>query len=576
MLKIEALASQIKEVITSNNISLISTSTGSGKTMYVPTLAYKISNNTVYVLMPRVIMAQQAARGVVALGLLQPHEVGIMTSKIKNYNSASKVVFCTEGSFLNSGVINKMKNGDYICVDEIHEAGSLTTAILHMAKDWVKNFGVNVILLSATVDVEKYKNYYRGFSFGSVNEPESPRPYPVTSIVVDDPIKACYEAYYEGGRVLIGTAGKPDIEQYINGFKAIDKNVKVFPVHGELEIEQVNEAMGHEGPAIFVATNILQSGITINQLTHLYVDGYGNRIENRNGISSLVRYELSQAEMKQWAGRIGRTCSGTQFITADEQNKVRQVCPDAEILRSPLMETYASMLQWGIQMENVELIDQPNQDNIISAKNALEKLKITKEGSITSFGQSVLSHGVGVRAGVIIQIGQILQIQNIALKINAIERIGHPFRNYNKKSQKDKIYYSDFVYWIDEIENIIRQLGYHVNQMDHTAFDQYCTKNGIFRRNLTKLMHEFEKIDNMYSDNSGQDKKIKALLYIANLDRIVSDNVVDNIYVGKSNKSKVVTEKYMFGNIISIGRNTFIEGVTTINEEEKNLFDQLL
>lgn len=572
MLKIEVFSNEIQQLLENNKVNLISTSTGSGKTMYVPWLAHQISQSCVFILMPRVIMAQQAARGVVALGLFKPSEVGILTGKVKKYiPKQTKVCFCTEMSFLNSKLVDKMEEGDFVVIDEIHEAKASTAAILHFSKNWLE-VGKNIILLSATVDIEKYKNYYEGFSFGSLNEPESERPYKVVQIESNDPLKACYEAAKEGGRILIGTAGKPEIEVYTKKINQYGKDVKVFPLHGELEVEESDAALSYEGPCIYIATNIVQSGVTLDKLTHLHVDGYGNRIESLNGVSKLTKYLLSEAEMKQWRGRIGRMCDGIEFLDP-ATNVVREKMPTAEILISPLMETYATFLKMGIAMDDIQLIDQPNSKAIQVAKTALEKLHIVSNGSITTFGQKVLSLGIGVRSGIIESVGETLQIQNFAAKVNTIDQIGHPFRNFYQRSLEPQ--YSDYVYWIDIIEDFIMRYGYNVSQLDYIQFEEECTKKGIFRKNLNKIIKTFKNIDEQYENIVPSEKKIKCLLYISNLDRIVVNGWLNDTYIVLSNKSVIQKLDICFGNIVSIGNKTFIEGATSISLEEKEIFDKL-
>ena len=574
MLKIEVFSEEIQQLLETNKITLISTSTGSGKTMYVPWLAHQISGNCVFVLMPRVIMAQQAARGVVALGLFKPGEVGILTGKVKKYNPGqTRICFCTEMSFINSGLIDKMAEGDFVVIDEIHEAKASTAAILQFSKKWVEA-GKKLILLSATVDIEKYQTYYEGVSFGSLNEPESERPYKVLQIEHNEPLKACYKAAKEGGRILIGTAGKPEIEIYTKKINQYGKDVKIFPLHGELEVEETDAALSYKGPCIYIATNIVQSGVTLDKLTHLYIDGYGNRIESLNGVSKLTRYLLSEAEMKQWRGRIGRTCDGIEFVDPATKGVVREKMPTAEILISPLLETYATFLKMEIAMDDIELIDQPKKEAIEVAKTALEKLRIVSNGSITPFGQKVLSMGIGVRSGIIETVGETLQIQNFAAKVNVIDQIGHPFRNFYQRPAQNQ--FSDYVYWIEIIEDFIMRYNYEVSHLDYPQFEEECSKKDIFRRNLTKIMRAFQKIDEQYENIVPSEKKVKCLLYISNLDRIVVDGWLDDEYIMLSNKSVIQRKSVFFGNIISIGNKTFVEGATSISIEEKAIFDQLL
>lgn len=580
MFKIDFYSETITSLISNNEITIISTSTGSGKTMRVPQLAHKISNKTVYCTMPRVVMAREASRGAKKLVFDGQNDVGLMTGR--GDIRGTKVVYCTEGSFVGRNIIKTMEKGQILCIDEIHEQGALTTLTLHLVKQYIAEKGIKVVLLSATVDMERYVSYFRNdFKVGTLNVPDSERPFQNKISYTDNPVMEVVNKVYEtGGRGLIGVAGKGDINNMIKDIARYNRALKVFPIHGEVEQEDIDFALKYAEPCIYVATNVLQSGVTVEGLNVAYFDGIGNRMETANGQSKLMSYQLSQAEMKQWFGRIGRTCHGDIFLDkSEEQNfSSRPVMPTAEILLTPLTDIYMLFLRYGVDMETATLIDAPTNDAIKAAKKTLETLRIIKGGKFTTFGQKVQAHNSDIRGGILCTVGDTLGIANTVRKINAIDYIGHPFRNSNRLAINQDVCYSDFMIYIDLIENIILQFGYNLHQSDFEQFKSFCEEKNIFRKNLTKIMRMFEKIDNEYNDTNLSPKVVKCALYFANLDRIFHNGHNEDIgWFSKSAKSYVTTEDYTFGLPTVLGHRTkFLEGVTTISQEEKNLFDTLL
>lgn len=575
--KINAFESEIKNSIEDNQVTIISTPTGSGKTMAVPYWAYQLTGQRVFCLVPRVVMARQAGKNAVKLVWENAADVGYMTGRGNKHGH--RVIYATEGSYIAREIGLEAPAGSVLCIDEVHEQGAMTEATMFLTRKWIES-GLKIVILSATMDCSKYADFYSEFSVGVVDMPDSERPYQLEFQTIDNPVKACVEAAQNGGRVLIGVQGKANIDGFIGQIEKLDKNIKVFGFHAEIENEDQDAAISYQGPAIYVATNVLQSGVTIPNLTHGYFNGIGKQIENVAGVGKLKEYLLSEAEMTQWYGRIGRNCDGVIFQTEMEANIKREKMPKAEIQMIPLEDITLQFAQYGIDISKAELLNKPSETSINAAVKSLAKLKLFKEGKLTSFGKDVIKEGAGVRGSIMINVGKKFGIENTMRKIQAIDYIGHPFRKTAAGffNGLDKEYgYSDYMVWLKAIENIIFEYGYKVSNLDYPLFKEKMEKADVFRRNLTKIMKAFEAIDETCQDSAFSHKKVKVALYMANLDRIVVNRYCESkaMYVDPSFKSIVEAKEVYFGNIVSIGA-TFIEGLTTISAKEKQDFDILL
>lgn len=580
MFKIEKIKSEVIASLKNNQVTIISTPTSSGKTMSVPAWAAEISGSKVYCLVPRVIMARQASVGASLLVFKNEYDVGYMTGRGDVFGK--KVIYATEGSYIARKIGEKSFAGSILCIDEVHEQGAITEAALHLAKDWIRK-GMKLAVLSATMDCGKYADYYSEFSTQIITLPETERKFQLEFETVSNPLKAIAEAAMSGERCLVGVEGKGEIEKAIKDLQFFIPNneVPIFPFHAEMENEDQDMAINYKGAAIYVATNVLQSGITIPFLSRGYFNGKGKRIEDKRGIATLCRYSLSQAEMTQWFGRIARDCKGLIYQTTYEAQEFqyREKMPTAEIQLIPLEDIMLQFFAYDIDMETAELLNKPSMKNIKSAKKTLEKLLLIRDNELTSYGKSVIAKGAGVRGGILVNAGETLGIENTMRKIQAIQYIGHPFREtpaYFFKNYND-YNYSDYIVWLKAIEDVIMEYGYKVSSLDYERFKEEMEKVNVFRRNLTKLMKAFQKIDEECTDQMFSHDAVKCALYMANRDRLVVDGYLEDVgYIDKSFKSATKTEKYYFGDIVSVGRSTFIEAATTISEEEKNKFQELL
>ena len=143
-----------------NNVTIISSPTGSGKTLTIPAkLADKIPDNErVVVLVPRKFLAINAAETVSelsggTLGEEVGYAVGTQGGDEPLFSKNSKIIFATYGYAISSGMIFYEKN---IVLDEVHEASmdmSIAKALLHYRKK--QGDALRLIEMSATINLEK-------------------------------------------------------------------------------------------------------------------------------------------------------------------------------------------------------------------------------------------------------------------------------------------------------------------------------------------------------------------------------------------------------------------------------------
>lgn len=569
-LPIEQVEKEIKESILGYDITFIVTPTSSGKTLLTPKYMNDLFGGCVYCTVPRVPIAKRSAASanqVVWAGTKKA--AGYTTGKGSHKPQNAAVIYATEGSVL--GMLANGFNPSIIMFDEAHEQGVFMEALLRKAKDIV-GYGGKVVIASATIDSERYCEYYRknGISVNVVSLPKSERAFKqhFMQLKQDEiPAKMVAEMANKGHRCLVGLSGKREIETFIERLKSYGCKTPIFPFHSEIEEEEQEEMDKCRSAMVIVATNILQSGVTLPQVSVGYFEGEGKQMVRYGNANKLITYLLSKSEMEQWYGRLGRTCDGLIFTNADEIKRTEMPIP--EIQRVALEDAILQLANIGIDIFNADLLNQPEEADIYEAANNLEVLGLLQGKTITELGKKVLFAGAGIRAGIINVLGAERGVSNTAEKISAILNIGSPFRRasfkkdwYNKESLQ-----SDLLIWKDVIETLSDQFCYDGKIEAHKGneFMELCESRGIFRRSIKKLFRSFAEIDKIFTDTLPNPvAEIVDIIFQA-----YPDCVDKNYNISDARESMAMGSGYRTGSILSIGRAVFFEHVTYQSVEEK-------
>lgn len=577
-LPIEKIKSEIVENIQKNQITIISTPTGSGKTMMVPKYAYELSGKQVFCTVPRRILATEAMNGA---NMIHGEETAGFIHGEGDQDKTFSVCYITEGSFIMRDLGSKLTFGSIVCFDEVHEQGKLLETLLYAAMTYVEA-GLKIVLMSATLDIPKYKGYYekRGISVGVATLPPVERMYDTEYVIVDSPEQSVANAAKEGGRVLVGLAGKEEIERFQMEISRTFKG-KIFQIHGEVEVEEQEEALAFGDSCVYLCTNMVQSGITIKGLTHGYFDGFGKRIQMDKGESKLAKYKLSKSEMRQWFGRLGRVCHGTIFVTSQKEIDLdgRDEMPTPEILRTSLEDSVLYFAYMGLKLIDCILLNKPQKANIQVALEMLKKLGCAESnGDINSYGLAVISEGLGVRGGIAAIKGRSLYLENFSRKVALVSNYRSFFSKNGEGSTPigaikrwlgdsfESFKHSDLLMTVGVAEYFIRKYavvnekksGYKVPELDLPMFMDECDNDFIFRRTLQNIMYNFYKIDNGTINISEEITAVNQVIEAMYSD-CMTDAFYGKVYDGKNfrkvaNSSKAIqlVQKKAVGNFVCI------------------------
>ncbi|EER11660.1 ATP-dependent RNA helicase, putative, partial [Perkinsus marinus ATCC 50983] len=178
--------------VVNNNVTILVGDTGSGKTTQVPQYLYKYRNKITnkqfreVITQPRRVAATTVASRVAEeMGtILGEGVVGYAVRFDDNTNHRTRIKFCTDGILLREAVVDPtLSRYTVVIIDEIHERSLYTDTVLGLVSNALVDVklrdNIKVVLMSATVVADKFKEYFlqSGCSVNTVVVPG--RTYPV-------------------------------------------------------------------------------------------------------------------------------------------------------------------------------------------------------------------------------------------------------------------------------------------------------------------------------------------------------------------------------------------------------------
>ncbi|XP_071921506.1 DExH-box ATP-dependent RNA helicase DExH8-like [Coffea arabica] len=392
-LSISAMRDKIIEKIQENRVTLIVGEPGCGKSSQVPQFLLEENIEPILCTQPRrfavVAVASMVAK---ARKCEVGGEIGYHIGHSKVFSARSKIIFKTAGVLLDE----MREKGSHalkykvIILDEVHERSVESDLVLVCVKQFLlKNTGLRLVLMSATADIAKYREYFRDLGRGERVEVLA---IPTTSKDTIFQRKVLYLEqvteflgirsenlplkYCSGPSPLMADAGikaevhklihdlvlhihknEPDIEKSILIFlptyysleqqwfflKPFSKTFKVHILHRSVDTEQALKAMkiwkSHR--KVILATNIAESSVTIPHVGYVIDSCRSLRVfwDNNRKIDSAELVWVSQSQANQRKGRTGRTCDGNVYrlVTGSFFNQLEEYEPSA-ILRLSLRQ----------------------------------------------------------------------------------------------------------------------------------------------------------------------------------------------------------------------------------------------
>ncbi len=427
---------KILEALAANQVIVVESPTGSGKTTQLPIILYEAgyaSKGIIGITQPRRIATLSVSDFIARqLNTAIPGIVGykMRFEDATAPNTAIKIM--TDGILLQEMKLDPyLAHYSVIMVDEAHERSLNIDFILGLLKKVLEaRSEFRVIVSSATINAEVFSEYFGECPVVRIDAPM----YPVR--VVYDAIKAAPEAppnpepgarkaeegYYRSsdealyekilsivGRVVDGDAGAEpgDILIFLPGEKTIKECLKTLmtsrwarrlhciPLYARLgkdEQEKVFEPAPEGKIKVVISTNIAETSVTIDGITVVIDSGLAkiNYYNPRTFTASLIETPISKASCNQRKGRAGRTRPGICYrLYSIKDFDSRPLYPTEEIHRTDLSEVLLRMAELGItDFEHFDFITKPPKSAIRGAIEVLNLLEaLNPDRTLTRIGQ---------------------------------------------------------------------------------------------------------------------------------------------------------------------------------------------
>jgi ATP-dependent RNA helicase DHX8/PRP22 len=427
-LPIRSFQSQILEAVSHNNIVIILGDTGSGKTTQLPQIiedcglvkeGYQIG-----ITQPRRVAAVSVARRVAKERNVQVgQEVGYKVRFEDNTSKTTKISYMTDGLLLRELYEDPiLAKYAVIILDEAHErplnADILFALLKELAVGPRKAMNedlppLKLIIMSATLEVDKFRNYFCNCPVLSIPG----RQYPVKVIHSLEDQTADYESSaidlvldihcsQPPGDILVFLTGQVEIERACKALHlaicSLDRqscgDLLILPLFASLPPDIQSQVFAP--PPIgarrcIIATNIAETSVTIDGIVYVIDSGVFKQKEYdpETGIDSLKVRCISKVQATQRAGRAGRTRPGIcyRLYTHDTFDSMIDTA-SPEINRTCLSGAvlYLKSLPVEINVLEFNFIDKPEREGLEDALRQLYILDaIDQNGVIREMGRSM-------------------------------------------------------------------------------------------------------------------------------------------------------------------------------------------
>lgn len=418
-------AEEILNMINKFQLIFVLSGTGSGKTVIIPKLALHYTNyqGKIGMTLPkRVVTLSATTFAAKTLDVELGKQIGYRyKGSPKEMANDNEVLYMTDGTlimkFVKDPLLTEFK---VIIIDEAHERSVRIDLLLLFLRNLLisgKRPDLRVIIMSATINIEKYQNYFSEIFSYTINISGQPN-YPITVNFLNEPTNS----YLDTGKGIIERLVNGAITQdilffittsnealqvcreirpkyprvyCIEVYADMDKNLKIYAETRDKFLE-----LGNYNQKLVMATNVAESSLTIDGLKYVIDSGYELYSYYDPSVYGgvLEKRLISKAQALQRRGRVGRTEPGIAYhlLTETQFNLLREY-PMPDILRQDITIDLIKIIEitngktWeeGVTMLG-ELMDPPKEEYIESAKRLYDMYQIIdNNGHLTKIGEAI-------------------------------------------------------------------------------------------------------------------------------------------------------------------------------------------
>ncbi len=406
---------ELIKVLKKNNVLIVESPTGSGKTTQLPRIIYEAGFaklGKIGVTQPRRIATISIAEYIAKhIGVNLGEEVGYKIRFEEITSPRTKIKLMTDGVLLQE--LKKdtlLYEYDVIIIDEAHERSLNIDFILGLIKDISrKRDDFKIIISSATINTKIFSKYFNNAPVVSIETIA----YPV-QIIYNPPLLNTSKGMIlkikeivsnvikekKAGDILIFLSGEKEIKETIKELQELNSKKKLIicPLYGRMSKEaqeQIFVATPKNKRKIIVSTNIAETSITIENIKIVIDSGKvkTNKFQTKTHTYSLQEVPISKSSATQRAGRAGRLSKGTCYrLYTREDYQLREDYQKEEIYRTDLSEVILRMADIGIRdFTHFDFISKPSKHSIQTASKILKSLDaINNKNELTEIGKYMI------------------------------------------------------------------------------------------------------------------------------------------------------------------------------------------
>ena len=420
-LPIYGVLEELKEKLRSCQIVILEAAPGAGKTTVVPISLLEeewLGGKTILLLEPRRLAARNAAsRMSNTLGEEIGQTVGYRIRFESKITSKTRVEVVTEGIFTRRIQSDpELKNIGLVIFDEFHERNLQTDLGLALALEVQSALreDLKILIMSATLDTRLVGEFLNAEIVKSEG-----RSYPVEIRYTNESkekwnisiLSAIKKALADKGDILVFLPGYGEIRRIQ---KELEENLNlantlICPLYGELSQKEQEVAIFPDKSGrrkIILSTNIAESSLTIDGVGVVIDSGLCRipRFDPSTGMTKLITTSIAKDSITQRTGRAGRLGHGISYrLWTKEEEKHFLEKTKPEILETDLSQFLLEVSSWGARIDDLKLLDKPQESSISRSKILLQNLNLLDEsGKITNLGKQVIKFPLHPRLGYMI------------------------------------------------------------------------------------------------------------------------------------------------------------------------------
>ncbi|WP_333617086.1 ATP-dependent RNA helicase HrpA [Acinetobacter variabilis] len=420
-LPVTQYADKLIEAIQQHQVIIVAGETGSGKTTQLPQIAMLAGRGLTGLIghtQPRRLAARSVSQRIAEeVGEKLGESISFKVRFNEQGSQDSIVRLMTDGILLaelaNDRFLTKY---DTIIIDEAHERSLNIDFIMGYLKQLLpRRKDLKVIITSATLDVNRFSNYFNGAPIYEVEGRSYPvevryRPISEMSIVGSDDdefddfeenlpravvaaVEECFQDAQEKGHpehadILIFASTEQEIRELQETLiKHGPRHTEVLPLYARLALAEQQKIFNPSGGArrIIIATNVAETALTVPNIRYVIDSGFAriSRYNYRSRVQRLPIEAVSQAAANQRKGRCGRIAPGVCVrLYSEEDFLSRPEFTEPEIKRTNLASVILQMQSLGLgSLEDFDFIEPPDHRLVNDGRKLLIELGAMVEKS---------------------------------------------------------------------------------------------------------------------------------------------------------------------------------------------------